>query len=138
MLNRLVYIAYAQSTLITAAEALPLSDADFSPYGKVMVRHLRAMIVGRAPRIDEDGHHHSLKNSEVLKRWGIAPCKIEVMLRRVKMLQQMALNPAAHVQLIRALFGRWAWSASPLCSRMARSPLGPTCGHACCRRPLTC
>eukprot|EP00974_Lingulodinium_polyedra_P114430 11080039-Lingulodinium_polyedra.AAC.1 len=43
-LKRLVYIAYVQSTMLTAAEALPLTERDMRRYGTVMIGHLRAMM----------------------------------------------------------------------------------------------
>ena len=47
-----------------------------------------------------------MTNKEVLRFWRLAPCDVEARVRRLKWAQAPVQNPAHHVQLIAALFGR--------------------------------
>ena len=63
-------------------------------------------MAGSAARKGAQGQVRTMTNKEVLRFWRLAACDVEARVRRFKWSQTLVQNPAHHVQLIAALFGR--------------------------------
>eukprot|EP00972_Heterocapsa_arctica_P095765 14123806-Heterocapsa_arctica.AAC.1 len=91
----------------------PLRAAELGSLETLMVKYLRAMMMGaasgREANDDEDGDskvkYRSMSNDAVLKFWSVAPLFTELRIRRLKWLQAIAADVHGNVQLLAALFG---------------------------------
>lgn len=113
--KRLVYIAVVQDTLLTGQEAMLYTDHDCKAYDTVVLRHLRAIMQGKACEKSEgvEGEegggvkrYKAMSNKELWRIMRLCPAVVELRKWRIRWMQAVARHPERHIQLIAALFGR--------------------------------
>ena len=105
-LKRCLFISRVVNTALSSIEAFcPKTKYEALKYGWV--------VAGSAARRGAQGQIRTMTNKEVLRFWRLTPCDVEARVRRLKWAQTLVQNPAHHVQLIAALFGRLPASSNP-------------------------
>eukprot|EP00974_Lingulodinium_polyedra_P050754 4882061-Lingulodinium_polyedra.AAC.1 len=102
--KRMMFIAFIVNTMFSGMTAFALSDRHYRSMDKVLVSLLRSLMMGRAAWLTEAGCR-TLTNEQVFKHWRIAPSKVELAVRRLKMLVRWTARPERHCQGVMAVFG---------------------------------
>ena len=105
--KRMAYISKADGAGLSALETCVLSRADYRAIGKQVVGHLRFMMGGRACKWEVDRHPVAMKSVEVQRAWRLLPSALALRMARLKWLQGMVSDQAAHAQVIAAMLGTY-------------------------------
>ncbi len=106
-LQRLCFIAYAQSSILSGMEAYWLNK-NGEDLGSVLARLLRSMMRGAAC-IWEGDHPRDMSNSESFEHRELASRHVEFACRRVKWLQTVTTYTVDQLQIIAAIWGAAAF-----------------------------
>ena len=104
-MKRLLLICDVQNDALSGLEAFVISEVQCARLDSVIARVARRCLRGRAVSRDETGCVISgMCNLDVLHFWRIGTSSTELVIRRLKWLQAMALHPEAHHLVLCAFF----------------------------------
>jgi hypothetical protein len=105
-LKRTLLLSKIRSVAISGLEAFILSSRDCEQLDAQIAAAGRIAMAGGACDRDENGMvTSSLSNRQVLRRWRIAPCKTELLVRRHRWYQTWAKFPMDSVAPLTTVFG---------------------------------
>lgn len=107
---RCIFISMVYNVLFSGLETLCLGAVHYKKLDSIVISYGRRLMHGKAcTKIQqEDGStkYVSKSNLEVFRYLGLASSRIELRIRRLQFLQQMARNADAHVAVLTAIFGK--------------------------------
>lgn len=106
-------ICLVQSAGLAGLEALSLTCAECRRIDSSTAKKLRAMERGKANWLTEQGEHRTYKNAELFRRWRLAPCAVELTIRRSRWAQSWAKHPENKLHLLTICFGELACESPP-------------------------
>ena len=113
------------STIISGLVAFVISDRDAAALDSVVFAHARKLLKGRATIKTNVGLHtkyKSIPNDQVMRKLGIVPPSVELVVQRFMFLKEIVRRPKHHHQFVAALWGQLEAETTTL--RHGR--LGPT------------
>ena len=114
-MKRLCFISQVQSAAISAGHAFAFSPRECQRLDTQLAKLMRAMMRGKAHSYDPDTmQHNSMSNEQVFRHWLIAPCHLELRIRRLKMMQKHFTEPSKHTQVNACMFGTFVFECSQL------------------------
>ena len=112
-LKRCLFISRVVNTALSGIEAFCPSKAQYQALTSLVTCLARRVMVGAAARRGEHGRIRTLTNKEVLHSWKLAPCDVEVRVRRLKWAQTLVQEPSHHAQVLSAMFGKLPAEENP-------------------------
>ena len=95
-----------QNTALSGLEAYVVSERQCSRLDSAINRVARVCMRGAATEMDENGVvTGGTSTMEVLRYWRMGTASVELAIRRLKWLQQMALHPCDHRLVFNTIFG---------------------------------
>ena len=105
-MQKLLFICFVQSAALSGLTAFLPSSIQLAALDSVMIKMLRAMMMGRASIKDSAGVVQAqISNLAVLKYWVLRNCQDELRVRRVQWYQRWAANPQDAAQVTASVWG---------------------------------
>ncbi|CAE7796881.1 unnamed protein product [Symbiodinium sp. CCMP2456] len=120
---RLLFRGMVQEALLSGLEATVLHPADIRKLDKALLHLGRKVLQGAACEkqtvAEQDGSnsikYHAKPNEFVWKQLQMAPCDIELRIKRLTFWQQVARAPDLQVSLLATMFGQFGFGNPMLC-----------------------
>ncbi len=87
------YLAFVQSALVSALTAFIVPKHFTDNMDKMVAKHLRALLKGKAHLVSQTGQHRTWTNDQLFAKWKIAKTATELRVRRLRMYQAWARHP---------------------------------------------
>ena len=120
---RLLFRGMVQETLLSGLEATVLRSVDIRKLDRALLQLGRKVLQGVACEkqtvVDQHGFssikYQAKPNEFVWKQLQMAPCDIELRIKRLTFWQQVARAPDLHVSLLASVFGEFEFDSPMLC-----------------------
>ncbi len=114
-MKRLCFFSQVASAAISAGHSFVFTVAQSGKLDVQVVKLMRAMMRGEAYQRDPSGGKgKALTNEQVQRYWRIAPCHLEIRIRRLKMMQRHLREPKRHVQMNACMFGTFVFECAQI------------------------
>ena len=104
--KRSMFICRVQNAGLSGIETFLPTDRDYRMLDCTIASVGRLALRGKACDKEQDEmRYKAMTTGQVLRKWGVATCRTEATVRRLKWYQSMARNPKDSLQVLTALFG---------------------------------
>ena len=114
-MKRLCFLSQVHSAAISAGHVFVFSKRECARLDSQLAKLLRAMLLGKAHKhCEETNRHSTLTNEQVFKHWRITPCRVELPIRRLKMMQKHLGDAKQHTQVNACMFATFPFEDAQL------------------------
>ena len=109
--RRLVFMSVVYNVGISGLEAYAMTKSDYDAIEACILKYARVLLKGagcdtsKQEEVDTGTiKYKAMTNDDVWRRLGLTPCRLEVSIRKMKWMQNVAEHPHDNAQLLAALF----------------------------------